>query len=76
LRANNSDYGLCGAVFSSSTKTIQKCVTELEAGTIFINNYSGYTPSLPFNGFKLSGFGTDNGMEAINNYTRVKTIYQ
>lgn len=69
-RANNTVYGLCSGVFSTNINTIERCVRDIQAGTVYVNNYSSYTPAVVFNGYKQSGFGTDCGVEAIEEYLR------
>jgi (Z)-2-((N-methylformamido)methylene)-5-hydroxybutyrolactone dehydrogenase len=47
----------------------------LRAGTIWVNNYRKTSYAVPFGGFKESGIGRENGIEAVNEYTEVKTIW-
>lgn len=75
-RANNTSYGLWSSVFSENINTIEKCVRELKAGSVTVNYYTFPTSEMPFSGYKESGFGTDNGVEAVEEYTRTKVVYQ
>jgi (Z)-2-((N-methylformamido)methylene)-5-hydroxybutyrolactone dehydrogenase len=47
----------------------------LRAGTIWINAYRSVGPMAPFGGFKASGFGRENGMAALAEYTELKTVW-
>jgi aldehyde dehydrogenase (NAD+) len=46
----------------------------IQAGTVWINQYNWYDPSVPFGGFKQSGFGRELGREALDAYTETKTV--
>ncbi|XP_038072468.1 retinal dehydrogenase 1-like isoform X2 [Patiria miniata] len=73
-KANNTQYGLAGGVF---TKDIDKALTianSLQAGTITVNNYSGGGANAPFGGYKMSGIGRDLGEDALHEYYQVKTV--
>lgn len=61
---------------ASGSYRLGQCMSTTTQSTDEINNIKiSYTPSVPFNGFKQSGFGTDNGVEAIEAWTRDKTVY-
>jgi aldehyde dehydrogenase (NAD+) len=47
----------------------------LEAGTVWINMYRGMTFSSPFGGYKASGIGRQNGIEAIDQYLQTKSVW-
>lgn len=74
-RANNTKYGLAAVVLSNNPGITNKLVNELQAGTIFVNTYCIPESFIPFGGYKESGFGRDNGEEAILEYTQVKSVY-
>lgn len=42
---------------------------------MWINNYNIFPPEVPFGGYKMSGFGRENGLAAINDFTQLKTVY-
>ncbi|MFT6761212.1 MAG: betaine-aldehyde dehydrogenase, partial [Psychroserpens sp.] len=48
---------------------------QLQAGVCWLNTYNITPVELPFGGYKQSGMGRENGLEAIEHYTQVKTIY-
>lgn len=73
--ANDSPYGLSGAVVSNHWPSIQRVITELETGTVNVNAEPSYRLEWsPFGGFKDSGLGDKEGViEAMKGMTRIKT---
>jgi len=73
--ANDTDYGLSGAVVSNHWPSIQRVITELETGTVNVNIEPSYRLEWsPFGGFKSSGLGEKEGViEAMKGMTRIKT---
>ena len=74
-RANNTDFGLSAAVFTNSVNRAHRVANALQAGIVWINDYNVTPPEVPFGGFKQSGIGRENGRQAIEYYTQIKTIY-
>lgn len=75
LRANNSRYALAGAVWTQGLKRAHRMAAALECGTVWINGYDRFDPSVPFGGFKQSGIGKEMGKSAIELYTREKSVW-
>ena len=73
--ANDSIYGLAGAVWSNNINTAHKVAAAVRVGTMGINNYFGGDMTVPFGGFKQSGNGRDKSMHAFDDYTELKTIW-
>ena len=73
--ANNSIYGLAGAVWSNNINTAHKVAAAVRVGTMGINNYFGGDITVPFGGFKQSGNGRDKSIHAFNDYTELKTTW-
>jgi aldehyde dehydrogenase (NAD+) len=73
--ANRNQYGLAAAVWTSDVKKAHLVSRQLRAGTVWINTYGLMDAALPFGGFKSSGFGRELGMNAIEHYTEVKTVW-
>ncbi len=73
-RANNTMYGLAGAVFTRDISKALAVANGLRAGTLWINCYDIFDPAAPFGGFKQSGMGRELGEYGLSQYTEVKTI--
>jgi acyl-CoA reductase-like NAD-dependent aldehyde dehydrogenase len=73
--ANDSIYGLAGAVWSNNINTAHKVAAAVRVGTIGINNYFGGDITVPFGGFKQSGNGRDKSIHAFHDYTELKTTW-
>jgi len=74
-RANDSEYGLAGAVWSKDIDQAVAIARRLETGTIWINSNLQNLPHVPFAGFKQSGFGVENGQAGLLEFTQAKTIF-
>jgi acyl-CoA reductase-like NAD-dependent aldehyde dehydrogenase len=73
--ANGTPYGLVTGIWTRDLHRALKVAAEVKAGQIRINGYSAEgSAHLPFGGFKRSGFGREQGMEAIAAYTQVKNV--
>lgn len=73
-RANNSDYGLAGAVWTKDTDRGVRIAEQLETGTVWINEYLHLSPFAPFGGHKQSGFGAEYGKEGLLEFTYPQVI--
>jgi betaine-aldehyde dehydrogenase len=74
-RANATEFGLAGAVFTKDFTRAHRVANRIQAGIVWINDYNVTPPEVPFGGYKQSGVGRENGLQAIEHYTQVKTIY-
>ena len=73
--ANGTPYGLVTGIWTRDLHKALTVAAEVKAGQIRINGYSAEgSAHLPFGGFKKSGFGREQGMEAIAAYTQVKNV--
>ncbi len=75
MLANQSIYGLAGAVWSRDSEKALKIAKQIEAGTIWINEYHLLNPGMPFGGYKQSGIGREMGEEGIKAYLEVKHLW-
>uniref|UniRef100_A0AAX7TPC3 Aldehyde dehydrogenase domain-containing protein n=1 Tax=Astatotilapia calliptera TaxID=8154 RepID=A0AAX7TPC3_ASTCA len=73
-RANNTTFGLASGVFTRDISRAHRVAASMEAGTCFINNYNINPIELPFGGYKMSGFGRENGQVTIEYYSQLKTV--
>ncbi|SNQ45326.1 Geranial dehydrogenase [Frankia canadensis] len=71
--ANDSPYGLCGAVWTSDVEKGVDIARSVRTGTFNVNGFS-YDTTAPFGGFKQSGIGREWGAEGLDAYTESKTI--
>ncbi len=73
-RANASDYGLAGAVWTSNPEKGVEIAEQLETGTVWINEYMHLSPFAPFGGHKQSGFGAEYGLDGLKEFTYPQVI--
>jgi len=74
--ANDSVFGLGAAVFTGDAARGERlAVTELEAGSCFVNTFVRSDPRLPFGGVKESGYGRELSHYGIKEFVNVKTVY-
>lgn len=74
-KANDTSYGLAAGVWTSNLQRAIRMSDRLEAGTVWLNMYRAMSPTSPRQGFKNSGVGIEHGVEAINEYTRLKSVW-
>ena len=72
---NDTNYGLAAGVWTSNLQRAMRMAQRLEAGTIWLNTYRAMSPMSPRQGFKESGVGVEHGLESMNEYTRLKSIW-
>ncbi|MDE0128095.1 MAG: aldehyde dehydrogenase [Gammaproteobacteria bacterium] len=73
--ANDVNYGLAAGVWTESLRRGIMVSERLEAGTIWVNTYRSTSYTTPFGGYKASGLGRENGMEAIKEYLQTKSVW-
>ncbi len=73
--ANDSEYGLSAGVWGSPERALA-IAEQLEAGTVWVNDWHAGFPMNPFGGYKQSGIGRELGPDALAEYTQVKAIQQ
>lgn len=74
-KGNQTVYGLAAAVWTRDISKAHRAVRAIKAGTVWVNTYNLYDPALPFGGFKESGFGRDQGRDALEKYTQTKSVW-
>jgi phenylacetaldehyde dehydrogenase len=73
-QANDTIYGLAASVWTRNGGTAHKLASRIRSGTVWINCHNVFDASLPFGGYKQSGWGREMGEEVINNYTETKAV--
>ena len=73
--ANDSEFGLCGAVYSSNVGHAYELAQQIRTGNVAINGGTGaFSPNAPFGGIKRSGYGREYGIEGLHEYSYAKAI--
>ncbi|WP_372509400.1 aldehyde dehydrogenase family protein [Streptomyces humicola] len=75
-RANNTNYGLSGSVWSPDLDRAAEVATRFDSGTAFVNDHLALQPYLPFGGSKWSGVGVENGPWGLAEFTELQVIYR
>lgn len=73
-KANNTRYGLAAGVVTKNIDTMNTMSRSVRAGVIWVNCYFAFDPDAPFGGYKMSGFGKDMGIDALDKYLHTKTV--
>jgi acyl-CoA reductase-like NAD-dependent aldehyde dehydrogenase len=73
-RANASEYGLGGTVWSKSTERALEVAQRLNTGTVWINKHLDLPPSIPYGGVKQSGFGVELGQQGLEEFTQLRIL--
>ena len=73
-QANDTEYGLGAGIWTKDISKAHALAKKIRAGTVWINCYNVFDASLPFGGYKQSGWGREMGHEALEAYTEVKAV--
>jgi acyl-CoA reductase-like NAD-dependent aldehyde dehydrogenase len=72
---NDTIYGLGSAVWTRDISKAHRVARGLKAGTVWVNTYGLYDPSVSFGGYKQSGFGRDLGRHSMEAFTEMKSVW-
>lgn len=73
--ANDTEYGLGNGLWTKDVDKALKVSQKLQSGTVFVNTYLEGAVQMPFGGYKQSGYGRENGVEALNEFLEVKSTF-
>lgn len=73
--ANDTLYGLASGIQTGDLRRALRLADRIKAGTVWLNTWHKYHPNAPFGGYKMSGYGREQGAEALESYTQYKTIW-
>ncbi|HAV08555.1 MAG TPA: betaine-aldehyde dehydrogenase [Rhodobacteraceae bacterium] len=74
-RANATEFGLSAGVFTSDLARGHRVISQIDAGSCFINSYNDAPVEMPFGGSKMSGVGRENSRAAIEHYSQMKSVF-
>lgn len=73
-RANDTEYGLAAGVVTADLTRAHRVIGQIEAGICWLNTWGESPAQMPVGGYKHSGIGRENGIEALEHYTQTKSI--
>lgn len=74
-QANDTSYGLAAGVWTKDIQRAHRVAHAIRAGTVWINAYRTLSFNTPFGGYKMSGLGRENGLQAVDEYTETKSVW-
>ncbi|XP_024966784.1 aldehyde dehydrogenase family 2 member C4-like isoform X1 [Cynara cardunculus var. scolymus] len=73
-RGNATSYGLAAGIVTNDLNIANRVSRSIRAGIVWINCYHNFDSGCPIGGYKMSGFGKDHGMEALQKYIKTKAV--
>lgn len=73
--ANTTRFGLGASIWTKDLSTVKRVFAEVNAGIVWVNRHLTVPPEIPFGGMNGSGTGRENGQNALESYSRTKTLF-
>ncbi|WP_198141542.1 aldehyde dehydrogenase [Micromonospora sp. ATCC 39149] len=73
--ANSTRYGLAAGLHTRDVARAHRVASRLRSGIVWVNSWAVLDAALPFGGYKQSGYGRENGPEAIDGYLQTKSVF-
>ncbi|MFI8975027.1 aldehyde dehydrogenase family protein [Nocardia asteroides] len=73
-KANDVEYGLAASVWTADQGQALRATEQLGFGSVWVNSHLTFTNEMPWVGFGKSGYGRDNSIYALDDYTRTKHV--
>jgi len=74
-RANRSEFGLGGGIWTRDVSKAHKVSAGLRTGAVWVNGYLHFDSAVPFGGYKMSGWGNELGAHSLDEYLNVKSVW-